>query len=91
MLLFFVTIGTAAGSPQALVQTRSMAGFIAVQLGVHLAICLGAGRLLKLPSQVGPRICNLLSAGISITRTLPRRERGMQALLPCKMCTAARV
>ena len=52
MLLFFVTIGTAAGSPQALLQTRAIAGFIAVQLGVHLAICLGMGRLFKLPMQV---------------------------------------
>lgn len=52
MLAFFVTIGAAAGSITALLQTGWLAAFIALQLGVHMAITLGIGRLLNFPMEV---------------------------------------
>lgn len=52
MLLFFVTIGAAAGSLGALLQTGWLAGFIMLQLGVHMAFTLGVGRLFHLPMEV---------------------------------------
>ena len=52
MSLFFVTIGAAAGSVSALLQTGWLTAFIALQLTVHLGITVGLGRLLGLPIQV---------------------------------------
>ena len=50
MMLFFATIGASAGSLQALAGCWWLLAFIGVQLGVHLAVCLGLGRLLlRLP------------------------------------------
>ena len=55
MLLFFATIGAAAGSIGALLQTGWLFAFITIQLSVHLAITLGIGRLAGLPMQVMSR------------------------------------
>lgn len=52
MSLFFVTIGAAAGSFSALLQTGWLTAFIALQLTIHLGITVGLGRLLGLPMQV---------------------------------------
>ncbi len=52
MMLFFATIGAAAGSVRALAGCGWLLAFILVQLGIHLAVCLAGGRLLKLPMQV---------------------------------------
>lgn len=51
MSLFFVTIGAAAGSLSALLQTGWLTAFIALQLSVHLGVTVGFGRLLGLPLQ----------------------------------------
>lgn len=52
MLLFFVTIGAAAGSPKAILGCGWLAGFMIVQLGVHLVVVLGIGKLAGLSMQV---------------------------------------
>ena len=52
MLLFFATIGAAAGSASAVAMTGWLAAFIAVQLGTHLLVLMGGARLLKLPIRV---------------------------------------
>ena len=49
MMLFFATIGAGAGSLSALRGCGWLLAFIAVQLSVHLAVCLGLGRALRLP------------------------------------------
>ena len=56
MLLFFVTIGAAAGSINALLQTGWLAAFIAVQLAVHMVVTLAVGRLAGLPMEVSPQL-----------------------------------
>ena len=57
MLLFFVTIGAAAGSIGALLQTGWLAAFIGLQLTVHMAFTLGLGRLAQLPMEVRLPAC----------------------------------
>ena len=52
MLLFFVTIGAAAGSPRSILGCGWLAIFMVVQLAVHLGIVLGVGRAAGLPMQV---------------------------------------
>ena len=52
MLLFFVTIGAAAGSPRSLLGCGWLAMFMVVQLAVHLGIVLGVGKAAGLPMQV---------------------------------------
>ncbi len=53
MLLFFATIGAGAGSLSALWSTGWLTAFIAIQLGVHLAvIVLGGYVIADLPMQV---------------------------------------
>ena len=53
MLLFFATIGAGAGSLSALRSTGWLTAFIAVQLGVHMAVILLGGVVIaKLPMQV---------------------------------------
>lgn len=52
MLLFFVTIGAAAGSPRSILGCGWLAIFMVVQLAVHLGIVLGVGRAVGLPMQV---------------------------------------
>ena len=52
MLLFFVTIGAAAGSPRSILGCGWLAIFMIVQLAVHLGIVLGVGRAAGLPMQV---------------------------------------
>ena len=52
MLLFFVTIGAAAGSPRSLLGCGWLAMFMIVQLAVHLGIVLGVGKAAGLPMQV---------------------------------------
>ncbi len=52
MLLFFVTIGAAAGSPRSILGCGWLAMFMIVQLAVHLGIVLGVGRAAGLPMQV---------------------------------------
>jgi hypothetical protein len=52
MSFFFVTIGAAAGSFSAVLHTGWLTPFIGLQLGMHLAITVGCGKLLKLPMQV---------------------------------------
>ena len=59
MSLFFVTIGAAAGSVSALLQTGWLTAFIALQLTIHLGITVGLGRLLGLPIQVSLSISPL--------------------------------
>ena len=54
MLLFFVTIGAAAGSPRSILGCGWLAIFMIVQLAVHLGIVLGVGRAAGLPMQVSP-------------------------------------
>jgi uncharacterized membrane protein len=49
MMLFFATIGAGAGSLAALRGCWWLLAFIVVQLSVHLAVCIGVGRLLRLP------------------------------------------
>jgi uncharacterized membrane protein len=49
MMLFFATIGAGAGSLRALQGCWWLLAFILVQLSVHLAVCIGVGRLFKLP------------------------------------------
>ena len=51
MSYFFVTIGAAAGSVGAVLQTGWLTGFIAIQLAIHLAVTVGLGCLLRLPMQ----------------------------------------
>ena len=57
MSFFFVTIGAAAGSLSAVFSTGWLLVFIAVQLSVHMAVTIGLGALLGLPTQV---ICSKL-------------------------------
>lgn len=52
MLLFFVTIGAAAGSPGSILHCGWLAGFMIVQLTVHLLVVLGIGKLVGIPMQV---------------------------------------
>ena len=53
MLLFFATIGAGAGSLMALRSTGWLTAFIAIQLGVHMAVILLGGYVLAgLPMQV---------------------------------------
>ena len=52
MLLFFVTIGAAAGSPRSILGCGWLAIFMIVQLAVHLGIVLAVGRAAGLPMQV---------------------------------------
>lgn len=52
MLLFFVTIGAAAGSPKSILGCGWLAGFMIVQLAVHLGVVLGIGKAAGLPMQV---------------------------------------
>lgn len=52
MLPFFATIGAAAGAMESLPQAPAVFLLIGCQLGVHVAVVLGAGRLFKLPMQV---------------------------------------
>ena len=52
MSLFFVTIGAAAGSISAIFSTGYLILFITIQLGGHLVVTMGIGKLLKLPTQV---------------------------------------
>ena len=52
MGLFFVTIGAAAGSLSAIFSTGYLILFIAIQLGCHLAVTMGVGSLMRLPTQV---------------------------------------
>lgn len=53
MLLFFATIGAGAGSLTALRSTGWLTAFIAIQLGVHMAVILLGGYVLAgLPMQV---------------------------------------
>ena len=52
MLLFFVTIGAAAGSPGSLLNCGWLAVFMSVQLAVHLLVVLGVGKLAGIPMQV---------------------------------------
>ena len=49
MLLFFVTIGAAAGSPGSLLNCGWLAVFMSVQLAVHLLVVLGVGKLAGIP------------------------------------------
>ena len=51
MMLFFATIGAGAGSLRALRGTGWLLAFIAIQLGTHLAVTLGLGAALRLPTQ----------------------------------------
>lgn len=51
MSVFFTSIGTSAGSPASLVQSPALFAFIVVQLGVHVGVTLGLGRVLGLPMQ----------------------------------------
>ncbi|CAK0763327.1 hypothetical protein CVIRNUC_003046 [Coccomyxa viridis] len=51
MLLFFVTIGAAAGSPGSLLNCGWLAVFMSVQLAVHLLVVLGVGKLAGIPMQ----------------------------------------
>ena len=57
MLLFFVTIGAAAGSPKSILGCGWLAGFMVVQLAVHLVVVLGVGKLVGLPMQVSHAPC----------------------------------
>lgn len=57
MLLFFVTIGAAAGSPKSILGCGWLAGFMIVQLMVHLVVVLGVGKLAGLPMQVSHASC----------------------------------
>ena len=57
MLLFFVTIGAAAGSPKSILGCGWLAGFMIVQLAVHLVVVLGVGKLAGLPMQVSHAPC----------------------------------
>ena len=53
MLLFFATIGAGAGSLTALRSTGWLTAFIAIQLGVHMAVIIFGGCVLAgLPMQV---------------------------------------
>lgn len=53
MLLFFATIGAGAGSLTALRSTGWLTAFIAIQLGVHMAVIIFGGYVLAgLPMQV---------------------------------------
>ena len=53
MLLFFATIGAGAGSLTALRSTGWLTAFIAIQLGVHMAVIIFGGcALAGLPMQV---------------------------------------
>ena len=61
MLLFFVTIGAAAGSPKSILGCGWLAGFMIVQLAVHLGVVLGIGKAAGLPMQVShPYLPNFL-------------------------------
>lgn len=51
MGVFFVTIGMCAGSPASLMQSPALFAFILVQLGVHVVVTLGLGRVLGLPTR----------------------------------------
>lgn len=65
MLLFFATIGAGAGSLTALRSTGWLTAFIAIQLGVHMAVIICGGCVLAgLPMQVSFRPKNLVAPAI---------------------------
>lgn len=80
MMLFFATIGAGAGSLQALSGCWWLLAFIAVQLGVHLAVCIGGGRLLRLPMRA-ILIASNANVGGSATAAAFATAKGWQEMV----------
>lgn len=74
MLLFFVTVGAAAGSISALFSTGWLTAFITLQLLIHLGVTVGLGKLFGIPMQVS---CNQFHS------CYPQRHTSMATSINC--------
>lgn len=89
MMLFFATIGSSAGTLGALRDCHWLLAFIGVQLGVHLAVCLGVGRLLlRLPMR-SVLIASNANVGGSATAAAMASSKGWADMVQPAMLTGS--